>query len=431
VRRFPQPRPLTKKGFRGIIKTVESEGVFALISATQARASARQIIRENKSFLLRVYAAYFGITVGLMIVSSAFSASPSLSVLWSIGITFLSVPLVLGVLHVNNMLYYRRSCSVGNLFDFFRNYSVSIKVIGVSYIFMVGMMIVLIPVILIALIPLIGVFATGWNSMDAAIWPGLVFYVVLILLIAAFLEMLVSSIEMSGYYIALRNRSISFGELLMSALRIGFKYLWKYFVLQLTFLGWSLLAGLPLGIAGGIGIILFTSGSWVPAYMLLLVGALLTLAGVTAVNVYINMASTVFFNTAIDEYEGQTPNPVPPLNGEPPKGEYPGGGPSEFYVREVPPQDAGHSSPQDGEPVEHVDAEMISRGTLCTVVILDGGLMELSVARVLTQVTNLDITEAMAFLSQTPKTLCDGVSEEEARRIAKLLTDAGARVEIR
>lgn len=397
------------------------------------------MIRENKSLLLRVYAAYFGITVGLMAVSSAFSASPGFSMIWSIGMTFLSIPLVLGLLHVNNMLYYRRPCSVGNLFDFFRNYAVSIKIIGVSYIFMLGMMIALIPILVILCIPLIGVFAAGWYNMENIVGPGMVLYVLFIILLVAFLEMLVASIEMSAYYIALRNRSISFGDLLMNALRVGFRYLWKYFVLQLTFLGWSLLASLPLGITAGIGIMLYFSGSWIPATMLILVGAILTLAAATVLNVYIYAASTVFFNIAIDEYEGQSPNPSARPAGPSPEG--PGAaGPSEFFVQEVPPQYEGASvereepageEPSADDAVEHVEAEALPAGELRSVVILSGGVMELSVARVITQVTRLDITEAMALLSQTPKTLCDGVTDEEARRIAKLLTDAGARVEIR
>lgn len=408
-----------------------------MITSAQARASARQMIRENKSLLLRVYAAYFGITVGLMAVSSAFSASPGFSMIWSIGMTFLSIPLVLGLLHVNNMLYYRRPCSVGNLFDFFRNYAVSIKIIGVSYIFMLGMMAALIPILVIVCIPLIGVFAAGWYNMENIVGPGMVLYVLFIILLVAFLEMLVASIEMSAYYIALRNRSISFGDLLMNALRVGFRYLWKYFVLQLTFLGWSLLASLPLGIAAGIGIILYFSGSWIPATMLILAGAILTLAAATVLNVYIYAASTVFFNIAVDEYEGQSPNPSARPAG--PSAEGPGAaGPSEFFVQEVqevPPRYEG-ASPEREEPseipdIEHVEAEALPAGELRSVVILSGGVMELSVARVITQVTRLDITEAMALLSQTPKTLCDGVTDEEARRIAKLLTDAGARVEIR
>lgn len=405
---------------------MRGKGGFTLVTAAQARACARRIIQENKSLLLRVYAAYFGITVGMMAISSAFSASPGFSMLWSIGVTFLTIPLVLGLLHVNNMIYYRRPCSVGNLFDFFRNYAVSIKVVGASYIFMLGTMVVLIPILVIAFIPFIGVIAAGWYSIESAVGPGLVLYVLFIILLVALLEMLIASIEMSVYYIALRNRSILFGDLLLKSLRIGFRYLWKYFVLQLTFFGWSLLASLPLGIAAGIATVMLIGGSWISATMLLLAGAFLTLAAATVLNVYIYAASTVFFNTAIDEYEGQTP--PPPVSPSGPFSEGDAVSEEEFFVREEPEEE---SAPSAEETVEHMEAETLPAGETRSVVVLSGGIRELSAARMITQVTRLDITEAMAFLSQTPKTLCDGVTDEEARRIAKLLTDAGAKVEIR
>lgn len=275
------------------------------MTAAQTRAVARQMIRENKSILIRSYAACLGLQLAIAAIGGIFSFNAALSMFWSLGSLFLNVPLTLGILHVNNMVYYRRPCRVKNLFDFFRLYHVSIKTIGVTCVLSMISSLLLIPVVIMMMLPFFIFFFTGLESFGFAMMLPTIIIGVLVIVAAS---LLLSSISMSVYYIALRNRSITFADLFSGSFRIGLRCLWKYFVLQLTFIGWSLLAALPAGIVmGGAAVVSSLGMTMSPVMIVLLIlmvlGILLTLAAMMLVEVYLHAASTVFFNTAIDEYE--------------------------------------------------------------------------------------------------------------------------------
>lgn len=435
-----------------------------MIQASQARSVGRKMMRENKGILLGTYFAYTGITVVLSMLSVLFSGNYALTMLWSIGITFVTVPLMLGVLHVYNMVYYKRSCSVSNLFDFFSNYRVSIKVIGVSYICSMMIFAVMVPLAFVIILPAIGFASYSGDFLSMA--SSMVGSMVMLLIVAVLVGMLVSSLIMASYYIALRNRSIAFGKLLSDSIKIGGKYIFKYFVFQLSFIGWALLSSIPAIIVIFIETAVLVSSPTAAYsmiyggrnYMLLMmmIPMILTMVVGAFLQVYILSSSAAFWNTAIDEYEqkhpeyaGYTPNiPQPPAgNFAPEQNRF-----QDFRVEEPPRTDdsaddlgaaprgeqqalSTDDAGKDG-PIEHVEAEQIIPGddaqkNVYDVVLIGAGVTRMTVGRIISEVTPFGPAEAQALIDSAPVTIREGLSREEAHEIAKLLTDAGALVEIR
>ncbi|PWM36642.1 MAG: hypothetical protein DBX66_06405 [Clostridiales bacterium] len=286
----------------------------------------RQMIGENKGLLVGSYLAYFGISVGLSLISMFFGNSQALTFIWSIAILFITYPLMLGLLHINNMVYYKRQCRVGNLFDFFSNYRVSLKVIGVNLILTVIMMAVMIPIMIIMLGSIfasvsIGLLGGVQSNINLSSMLG---SFLLCMLLVMVLAMLISSFMMASYFIALRNRSITFGKLLGSSFKIGGKYVWRYFTFQLSFIGWMLLCIVPFLV---VTVFVAIAGPGLGSIALLMLMLIVFIAGIFAVSLYINAASVAFFNTAIDEYEqlhpdysGFVPPHIPQTPGFPQEG---------------------------------------------------------------------------------------------------------------
>jgi large subunit ribosomal protein L7/L12 len=66
-----------------------------------------------------------------------------------------------------------------------------------------------------------------------------------------------------------------------------------------------------------------------------------------------------------------------------------------------------------------------------TVVLADSGANKINVIKEVRAVTGLGLKEAKDLVEGAPKTVKEGVSKEEAEKIKKLLTDAGAKVELK
>ena len=66
-----------------------------------------------------------------------------------------------------------------------------------------------------------------------------------------------------------------------------------------------------------------------------------------------------------------------------------------------------------------------------TVVLADSGANKINVIKEVRAITGLGLKEAKDLVEGAPKTVKEGVSKEEAEKIKKLLTDAGAKVELK
>ncbi len=66
-----------------------------------------------------------------------------------------------------------------------------------------------------------------------------------------------------------------------------------------------------------------------------------------------------------------------------------------------------------------------------TVVLTEVGPNKINVIKAVREITNLGLKEAKAVVDEAPKPVKEGVSREEAERIAAKLAEAGAKVEIR
>jgi large subunit ribosomal protein L7/L12 len=66
-----------------------------------------------------------------------------------------------------------------------------------------------------------------------------------------------------------------------------------------------------------------------------------------------------------------------------------------------------------------------------TVVLTEVGPNKINVIKAVREITNLGLKEAKAVVDEAPRPVKEGVSREEAERIAAKLAEAGAKVEIR
>lgn len=436
-----------------------------MVTAKEARGIARRMLGENKRLFIRSYLAYIGLTVGVALLSLLFLNRPLVSSFWTFASMFLLIPLSLGILHIHNLVYYRRRCQAGNLFDFFKNYGVALKALGVSYIFSMLLSAALTPVMLLCVSPLIlGGEIVGGNALVSSSITA----VILAAVAAVILALLAQSFVTACYFIVLRNRAIGFGRLLGSSFKIGGRYLWRFFLLQLSFFGWILLCCAPAIAATFFYAALLTAGSFGAALPVLIIGMFICGIALFVVSAYMNAASTVFFNVAIDEYEQLYPDfahpPVPPFH-------FPEGGPVDRYSgpaagqpgpvdryagpaagQQGPiqvPEQAGAPEPQapenaeppqataeqqpDAEPVEKVEAEIIEPqdNGLCDVILISPGVGRMLVSMIICELTGMEHEQARELVENAPKAICTGIPREEAREIAGRLTDAGAKVELR
>lgn len=418
-----------------------------MVTAKEARAVGRQMIRENKGLFLGCYSAYFGLTLASVLIQFLLNNNALVTALWGMASLFLLIPLALGILHIHNLIYYKRRCSVGNLFDFYRNYSVSIKAVGVSYLFSMILSIVLTPLVMLAVLPLA---LSGAGEQSPLLVVGLLF----VFLVVAVLSLVANAFMMACYFIILRNRSIGFGRLLGSSLKIGGRYVLRYCLLQLSFIGWILLCTLYLLVPVLFGSLLLLGELRVLGMLLTVLGMILYGLSLFVLAMYMNAATAVFFNVAIDEYERQYPDFSSSASPHIPHAGNTGfSGPVDRYAgpvhpaapAETPRQEEPAASPAAGEGTaeketpageepapERVEAEIMEpRGDLCDVILISPGVGRMLVSMIVSDLTGMEHAEARQLVENVPRAICTGIPREEAHEIAKRLTEAGARVEIR
>ena len=93
----------------------------------------------------------------------------------------------------------------------------------------------------------------------------------------------------------------------------------------------------------------------------------------------------------------------------------------EFGVSAAPVAVAGAAAP--AAPVEEK--------TEFDVVLVEAGASKLNVIKVVRELTGLGLKEAKDLVESAPKTIKEAVSKETAEDIAKQLTDAGAKAEVK
>ena len=82
-------------------------------------------------------------------------------------------------------------------------------------------------------------------------------------------------------------------------------------------------------------------------------------------------------------------------------------------------------------PVAGAAAPVVEEKTEFDVVLKDAGAQKLAVIKVAREITGLGLKDAKDLVEAAPKTIKEGVSKEEAEKIAEQLKAAGAEVEIK
>jgi large subunit ribosomal protein L7/L12 len=65
------------------------------------------------------------------------------------------------------------------------------------------------------------------------------------------------------------------------------------------------------------------------------------------------------------------------------------------------------------------------------VVLVEGGANKINVIKVVREITSLGLKEAKDLVDGAPKAIKEGIPKDEADQIAKKLTEAGAKVEVK
>ena len=82
-------------------------------------------------------------------------------------------------------------------------------------------------------------------------------------------------------------------------------------------------------------------------------------------------------------------------------------------------------------PVAGAAAPVVEEKTEFDVVLKDAGAQKLAVIKVAREITGLGLKDAKDLVEAAPKTIKEGVSKEEAEKIAEQLKAAGAEVEVK
>lgn len=275
-----------------------------MMGATQIRATARQMVRENKKVLYVATLVNTLILVAFSVVTSLLSWIPGLSVVIPIATLFVTFPLSLGLIHIFNLVYYRRSATTGNMFDFFKSYSVALRALGV-----VGILMAIVFGVMFVLVIAMGA------AMFAALYgdpSGAVMATVGLIMIVVFtpLGVIISSIELVCCYLVMRNHTLPFGQLFSTSMKLGFQSAWRYFCLQFSYIGWyilSVLLVMPLMVI----VFMYALGTYVSPLVLVLVLLLTLVVFIFYVALFLGVritsATTIFYNTVIDRYEQKNP----------------------------------------------------------------------------------------------------------------------------
>ena len=89
------------------------------------------------------------------------------------------------------------------------------------------------------------------------------------------------------------------------------------------------------------------------------------------------------------------------------------------------------AAPVAAAPVAGAAAPAAEEKTEFDVILVNAGASKLGVIKVAREITGLGLKEAKDFVESAPKAIKEGVSKEEADKIAEQLKAAGAEVEIK
>ena len=89
------------------------------------------------------------------------------------------------------------------------------------------------------------------------------------------------------------------------------------------------------------------------------------------------------------------------------------------------------AAPVAAAPVAGAAAPVVEEKTEFDVVLKAAGASKLNVIKVVREITGLGLKEAKELVESAPKTLKEAVSKETADDIAKQLTEAGAKAEVK
>ena len=78
-----------------------------------------------------------------------------------------------------------------------------------------------------------------------------------------------------------------------------------------------------------------------------------------------------------------------------------------------------------------VDAAPVEEKTEFDVVLVEAGASKLNVIKVVREITGLGLKEAKELVESAPKTIKEAISKDMANDIAKQLTEAGAKAEVK
>ena len=96
----------------------------------------------------------------------------------------------------------------------------------------------------------------------------------------------------------------------------------------------------------------------------------------------------------------------------------------EFGVSAAAPVAVAAAAPAEAAPAAEEKTEF-------TPVLVEFGAQKIGVIKVVREITGLGLKEAKDLVDNCPKPIKENISKDEAEEIAKKLTDAGAKVEIK
>ena len=226
------------------------------MTSSEIRSTARQSLTNKWGKAALIAFCYFLIEFLInFMISGAKGSLPLLSSLLSIGNTVISVPLAYGFLI--SFMKLKRGEEV-NAFDFFADgFSNFGRAWGITWgiikklLVPIIIIIVLYIVLIASSVSLIAFSSTLFKSYSASasITAGFLSIICSIGLIALYIWIAIKSLfYVLVYQVAYDNPNLSSKEVVEESERLMTGNRGKYFVLQLSFIGWAILACLALGI---------------------------------------------------------------------------------------------------------------------------------------------------------------------------------------
>ncbi|MEE1390055.1 MAG: DUF975 family protein [Clostridia bacterium] len=226
------------------------------MTSSEIRSTARQSLTNKWGKAALIAFCYFLIEFLInFMISGAKGSLPLLSSLLSIGNTVISVPLAYGFLI--SFMKLKRGEEV-NAFDFFADgFSNFGRAWGITWgiikklLVPIIIIIVLYIVLIASSVSLIAFSSTLFKSYSASasITAGFLSIICSIGLIALYIWIAIKSLfYVLVYQVAYDNPNLSSKEVVEESERLMTGNRGKYFVLQLSFIGWAILACLTLGI---------------------------------------------------------------------------------------------------------------------------------------------------------------------------------------